>query len=384
MSNLLNIHEPVFFGNESKYLKDCIDSGWVSSAGAYVGKLEESISKFVKAKYCVAVINGTAALELALRSLNVVQDSEVIVPSLTFIAPVNTISYLGAHPIFMDSDEFFNIDPEKTIDFIKNQTYYKSGRTYNKKTKRFISAIMPVHIFGNPVEYKELYKICKQRNISIIEDASEALGSFYINPNKHAGTNGDVGCLSFNGNKIVTSGGGGMVFTNNYRIAKKMRYLSTQAKDDPIKYVHNEIGYNFRLTNLQAAVGLAQIEGIKKILLKKRRLHSWYKQEFKKLEGVSLCESPLNSKSNFWLNVVRFKKEGRVDQMLKFSKSSGFATRPVWKLNHLQKPYMKCQNYNVELGYKLANTSICLPSSMNLQKKDTTFISKKFDVFLRS
>ena len=378
MSNLLNIHEPVFFGNESKYLKDCIDTGWVSSAGAYVEKFEKSISNFTKAKYCVAVVNGTAALQLALRSLNVKEDSEVIIPSLTFIAPVNAISYLGAHPIFMDSDEFFNIDQEKTINFIKNETNYKDGKTYNRKTKRVISAIIPVHVFGNPVDYKELYKLCRQRSISIIEDASEALGSYYVRPKKHAGTNGEIGCLSFNGNKIATSGGGGMVFTNNYKIAKKLRYLSTQAKDDPVNYIHNEIGYNFRLTNIQAAVGLAQIESIKKILYKKRKLHDWYKDRFRKLEGVSLSPAPTYSKSNFWLNVVRFTEEGKVNKMLQFSKSSGFATRPLWKLNHLQKPYMKCQSYNVELGYKLINTSVCIPSSINLQKKDVSFIAKKF------
>ena len=262
MSKIL-LSSPSFNGNEWKYVKDCIDTEWVSSAGSYVDMFEKEVAKFTKAGFGVSCVNGTSALQVCLRLSGVSPGDEVIIPSLTFIAPVNAISYMGAFPIFMDSDDYYNIDSEKTIDFIKTNTIIKNGFSYNKITNRKISAIIPVHVWGNACDLDDLVIICNERNIKIIEDASESLGTVYNagdHDTKHTGNIGILGCISFNGNKIITTGGGGMIITDDEELALKAKYLTTQAKDDPINYIHNEVGYNFRLTNIQAALGLAQLE----------------------------------------------------------------------------------------------------------------------------
>ncbi|MCK4826699.1 aminotransferase class I/II-fold pyridoxal phosphate-dependent enzyme, partial [bacterium] len=259
MSELIPLSVPSIQGNEWKYIKECLDSEWVSSAGKYVDKFEEEICRYTGAKYAVACVNGTAALHVSLKLVGVQPADEVIVPTLTFIAPVNVVRYLNAEPIFMDADDYYNIDAQKTIQFIKNESEFRNGFTYNKKTGKRISAIIPVHVFGNAVNLEELIPICKKRNIKIIEDATESLGTAYTKgkfAGKHTGTIGDIGCFSFNGNKIITTGGGGMIVTNNPGYAQKARYLTTQAKDDKIHYIHNDIGYNYRLTNIQAALGV--------------------------------------------------------------------------------------------------------------------------------
>ncbi|MCK4815244.1 aminotransferase class I/II-fold pyridoxal phosphate-dependent enzyme, partial [bacterium] len=259
MSKLIPISVPTIQGNEWKYIKECLDTGWVSSAGKYVDKFEEEICRFTGTKYAVACVNGTAALHVSLRLVGVQPTDEVIVPTLTFISPVNAVRYLNAEPIFMDADDYYNIDAQKTIRFIKDESEFKNGFSYNKKTGKRISAIIPVHVFGNAVNLEELTAICTERNIKVIEDATESLGTIYTKgrfTGKHTGTTGDIGCFSFNGNKIITTGGGGMIVTNNEEYAKRARYLTTQAKDDQVRYVHNEIGYNYRLTNIQAALGV--------------------------------------------------------------------------------------------------------------------------------
>ena len=267
-SNLM-LHEPHFFGNEIKYLRDCINTKWVSTEGKYVLKFEKLIKNFTRAKYAVALNSGTQALDLSLKLLNIEQNDEVIVPTVTFIAPINCVLYQKAKPIFMDCDDDLNIDIKKTIKFIKNETLFKNGFTINKKTKNKIKGIIIVHVFGNVVDAIKLKKLCNERNLKILEDSSESLGSFYENK-IHTGLLGDIGCLSFNANKIITTGAGGMIITNNKEYAEKARYLSTQAKDNPFYFIHNEIGYNARLNNLSAAVGVGQIQNIKKIIKKKR------------------------------------------------------------------------------------------------------------------
>ena len=270
---MIPLSVPNLKGNEKKYLKECIDTEFVSSVGKFVDLFEKKISRYTNSKYAVACTSGTAALHLSLRIIGVKSQDEVIVPTMTFIATANAIKYLNASPIFMDCDEYYNIDVKKLLNFLKFNTFFKNGYTYNKKTKKIIKAIIPVHVSGNAVNLKPILNICKKKNILIIEDAAEALGTFYIDnkkKGKHAGTIGDIGCLSFNGNKIITSGGGGMIITNNKELAKKARYLSTQATNDSINYVHNEIGYNYRLTNIQAAVGLAQLEKINLFIKKKK------------------------------------------------------------------------------------------------------------------
>jgi perosamine synthetase len=367
---------PSLKGNEAKYLNDCVEKEWVSSAGQYVNDFEEKISRYVGARYSVACVNGTAALHIALKVAGVKSGDEVIVPSLTFISSVNAISYNNASPVFMDSDEYFNIDGSKTIDFIKNKTRFTNGNTYNLITGKKISAIIPVHVWGNACLLDDLYKICIEKNIIIIEDAAESLGTKYLEgafKGKHTGTVGELGCLSFNGNKIITSGGGGMLLTDNESLAIKAKHLTTQAKLDPLNYIHDDIGYNFRLTNLQAAVGVAQLEQLPLFLNKKKDIFSFYKRNINEIDGLSIYNTPDYSSNNHWLNVLRIDKKKYKhtrDDLIKRFYDCNIEVRPVWGLNHKQTPYKDCQNYKISTSDLLVENSLCLPSSVSLSEKD--------------
>ncbi len=378
---------PSINGNEWKYVKECIDTEWVSSAGKYVQLFEQKISEYTKAKHAIACVNGTSALQLSLHLAGVKPGDEVIISTLTFIAPVNAITYNNASPLFMDADEFYNIDAEKTIEFILHKTYFQDGCTYNKATKNKISAIVPVHIWGNAAWQDELVPLCKERNIVVVEDASESLGTVYTAgkyEGQSTGNIGKLGCLSFNGNKIITAGGGGMILTNNKQIADKARYLTTQAKDDAVRYIHNEVGYNFRLTNIQAALGVAQLEQLPKFLKRKRQNFSLYESALKKINGLSIATVPHYANNNNWMNVLQidvevFSEDWEV--IMQRLKKNGIQSRPVWVLNHMQKPYEKCQNYKIERAEKLYNKSLCLPSSTDLTdnqiKSIITCLTKK-------
>ena len=267
---------------------------------------------------------------------------------------------------------FYNIDIEKTLDFLHKETYKKGGFTYNKKTHKRISAILPVHMYGNAVDIKPIKNICKDMNIKIIEDASESLGTFYRNSylkGKHTGCIGDIGCISFNGNKIITSGGGGMILTNKKKVAEKAKYLSTQAKDDPVRYIHNDIGYNFRITNIQAAVGLAQMEQLKTFLDIKRNNYKFYKNAIMEIDGLEVSEVPQYSINNHWMVLLKIDdkiyKRDREELMSLFS-SNGIQTRPAWAPIHLQKPYSNYQNYKITLANELVDKSLCIPASTNI------------------
>ena len=306
----INLHAPILKGNELKYISKCIKTTWLSSAGNYVKEFEKKIITFTGSKNAVSCINGTAALQVSLRLLGLKANHEVIVPTITFIAPVNAIRYFSARPIFMDVDKHGNIDPKKTIEFIQEKTFYKNGKTYNKKTKKIISILIAVHVFGNPADLDNLVKVCKKRNIKILEDASESLGSFYSKgkfKGKHTGTIGDLGYISFNINKIITSGGGGIILCRNKKKSEKIRYLVNQAKNDNINFIHDEVGYNYGLSNINAAIGCAQIENIKKILILKKNLNSIYKKEFSNKTTYSILKQPIYSISNYWINIVDLK-----------------------------------------------------------------------------
>ena len=363
---------PSLIGNEWKYVKECIDTEWISSAGKYVNLFEKNIAEYTGTKYTIACLTGTAAIQVALRIAGVEPGDEVIVPTLTFIAPINAVAYNNATPVFMDADKYYNMDAEKTIDFIKNKTVYKVGFTYNKITHKKISAILPVHVWGNACWLDELTELCWDRNIAIMEDASESLGTFYNEgkyKGKHTGTIGKLGCLSFNGNKIITTGGGGMILTDDGQLAEKARYLTTQAKDDPVRYVHNEIGYNFRLTNIQAALGVAQLEQLPVFLKRKHEIFSQYQTAFDNISGLTLSGVPDYADNNHWMNLLQIDKkaydEDREELMQRLDEN-GIQTRPVWKLNHLQNPYKNCQSYRIEHANELVEKSLCLPSSTNL------------------
>jgi perosamine synthetase len=365
-----------------QYVKECIDTEWVSSAGKYVDLFERKIAKYTESKYAIACVNGTAAIQVSLRLAGVEPGDEVIVSSLTFIASVNAIIYGNATPIFMDADNYYNIDTEKTIEFIKNETVFKNGFTYNKKTDKKISAILPVHVWGNACWFDELIEFCKERNIAVVEDACESLGTFIIEgkfKGKHTGTIGKLGCLSFNGNKIITTGGGGMILTDDETLAEKAKYLTTQAKDDPIRYVHDEIGYNFRLTNIQAALGVAQLEQLPAILKRKKEIYDFYQIELKDVDGLSISKSPDYANNNHWMNLLQIDigiyDEDRED-LMKRLEENGIQTRPVWALNHEQKPYKYCQYYKVENAKKLVFISLCLPSSVSISVEKQLNICK--------
>jgi aminotransferase in exopolysaccharide biosynthesis len=370
--NFIPLSEPYFSGNEWKYIKECIDTGWVSSVGKYVNRFEEEIQKFTGSKYAVSCVNGTSALQVSLRIVGVTFDDEVIVPTLTFIAPINAVGYLGAKPIFMDCDEFYNINIEKTLEFIKNESLFRNGHTYNKKTQKRISAIIPVHVFGNAVYLEELVAICSERNIKIVEDAAESLGTLYKEgkfKRKHTGNVGDIGCLSFNGNKIITTGGGGMIITDSREYAQKARYLTTQAKEEGVDYIHNEIGYNFRLTNIQSALGIAQLEKLYDYKKEKKKNYQVYKKEIDKISGLHLAELPDYAENNHWMYALQIDKKiyGKDrEELMNHLLKSKIHTRPVWYLNHLQKPYQYCQQYKIEKALKLLDITLNLPCSVNL------------------
>ena len=374
MNNLINLNVPNLIGNEKKYIKNCLDNNWISTAGGYINKFEKEISKFTKSKFAISFINGTSALHIALKIIGVTENTEVIVPTLTFIAPVNAILYNGAKPIFMDCDNYHNIDTLKTIKFIENCTVYKNGKTYNKKTNKIISAILVVHVWGNAVDIEQLHKICSKKNIKIIEDASESLGTHYTKgkfKGKHAGTVGDIGCISFNGNKIITSGGGGMLITNKKKYSIQAHYYSTQSKNNSIWFIHNDIGYNYRMTNIHAAIGLGQIEKINFLIKKKKLINDYYKQNIVNSK-VNLLKNPNYAFNNNWLNVIQIinanKKELKliINNFLK----NNIEVRPVWRLNHKQKKNKKYLLYDINKSLLVEKQCICIPSSTNLTKND--------------
>ncbi len=380
MSRLIPLSVPSIKGNEWKYVKECLDTEWVSSAGKYVDVFEQKIAEYTGAKYAVSTVNGTAALHIALIIAGVKAEDEIIVPSLTFIAPINAIKYVNANPIFMDSDKYYNIDSSKTIEFINAETVFKEGFTYNKKNGKKIAAIIPVHIFGNAAWLDELVPLCKERNIKIIEDSTESLGTRYSNGKfvgKHTGTVGDFGTVSFNGNKIITAGGGGMILTNNEEYAKKAKYLTTQAKDDEVRYVHNEVGYNYRMTNVLAAIGVAQLERLDEYIDIKKSNYAKYRKAIKEIDGLVLAELPDYANNNYWMYGLqiddkRYALNG--EGLMQKLSDSNIQTRPVWYPNHLQKPFSECQNYKIENTLKLIEKTLNIPSSINITEEEIQFV----------
>ena len=388
---MISVHEPYFSGNEWKYIKNCLDQGWVSSAGKAIDLFEKKIAKYTGSKYAVACVNGTSALQIALKIAGVNKGDEVIAPSLTFISPINAIYYNNAKPVFMDNDDHYTIDIDKTTDFLKKETKtfiekksgVKSVITINKKNGNRIKAIIIVHVFGNAVKLDKLVNLCKKKNIFIVEDAAESVGTFYKSgkyKNKHTGTIGNIGCLSFNGNKIITTGGGGIILTDNLKIAKKSKYLITQAKDDSVFYIHNEVGYNFRLTNLQAALGIAQLESLKKYINKKKIIHQIYKKQINKINCLKISDTPNFANCNHWLNILEIQKKiskKRLFKIIKYLKKNKIETRPVWHPNHLQKQFKNCQGYKLKNINQIYKNRLCLPSSPQLTRKQQSFICLK-------
>ncbi|MBK7498275.1 MAG: LegC family aminotransferase [Ignavibacteriales bacterium] len=392
-NDFIPLSVPSFKGNEWGYVKECIDTEWVSSAGKFVDEFEIKIAEYTKSKFAIACVNGTAALHISLLLSGVMPDDEVIVPTLTFIAPINAVRYCNAHPVFMDADKYYNIDVKKTIDFLLNETEMKTiivggeklSYSYNKKTGRRVSAIIPVHVFGNAVWLDDLSNICIQKNIKIVEDATESLGTQYIKGNfkgKFTGTIGEFGCLSFNGNKIITTGGGGMILTDNKELAIKAKYLTAQAKDDEARFIHNSIGYNYRLTNMLAALGIAQLEQLPDYLKIKKKNYLIYKENIDKITGLHLTELPEYANNNYWMYALQIDKDiyGKDrEQVMSLLDKNKIQTRPVWFLNHLQKEFIGCQTYHIEYAEFLLGNTLNIPCSVNLTKNSIDRVVEKLN-----
>jgi len=362
--DFIPLHEPRFVGNERKYVLDCIDSTFVSSVGKYVDDFEKQLAKYTNAKYAVACVNGTAALHMALIVAGVEQNNLVITQPLSFIATCNAISYIKASPLFIDVDmATMGLSPIKLQDYLNEFAAIDAqGNCIHKVTKQKISACVPMHTFGHPCKIDEIAKICNEYNIVLIEDAAESIGSYY--KEKHTGTFGKLAAFSFNGNKTITSGGGGAIITNDEALAKKAKYLTTQAKV-PHKwdFVHDEIGYNYRLPNLNAAFLCAQMEQLNLFVENKRELAQLYKQFFKNSEVIFFEESE-NSKSNYWLNTVLFKDKETRDKFLEYSNSNGVMTRPAWALMTRLVMFKDCLRGNLNNSLNLEDRIVNIPSSV--------------------
>ena len=368
--NSKKLHEPLFKGNEKKYLKKCIETGYVSYIGKYVNTFERKISKYTGSKNAVALVNGTCALHILLKYFNVGINDEVILPSITFVATANSVAYCKALPHFVDIEkETLGICPEKLEEYLKKIAIKKKGYCINKKTGRKIRVLIAVHVFGVPCKILEIKKICKMYNIKLIEDAAGAMGSFL--KGKHLGNFSQAGVISFNGNKTITCGGGAVIITENKKLASKIRHLSTTAKKKhPWEYIHDEIGYNYRMTNLNAAIGCAQLENINRIISAKRKNFFLYKRLFKKNKDVQIIQEPNYSKTNYWLITLIIKKNKKLkNQVLKELNQSGFQGRSIWKPLHTLKIFEKCPRGKLKNTMDIYNRAINLPSSPILNYK---------------
>lgn len=360
------LHAPRFLGNEKKYLMDCIDSTYVSYVGQFVNRFEEQIRQFTGAKYSVAVSTGTAALHIALLIAEVTPDSEVITQPLTFVATANAISYCGAKPVFIDVEKStLGLDPDKLNEFLLENAIIRSdNRCYNKLTGKIISACVPMHTFGHPVRIDQVTAVCDKYDIPVVEDAAEALGSFY--QGQHTGTFGTLGILSFNGNKPVTTGGGGMILTNDEKLAAKAKHITTTAKKPhPWEFVHDMAGYNYRLPNINAALGCAQMERIKDVLKNKRATALMYKKFFQEIE-IPFITEPDDSRSNYWLNSIIFKNRQERDHFLAYANEHGIQSRPVWSLMTRLPMYRNCQNGPIEVAEWMEDRLANIPSSVRM------------------
>lgn len=364
----VSLHEPVFNGNEQDYLQDCLRSTYVSSVGVYVDKFEADLANFTGVKYAVATVNGTAALHVALLLAGVKRDDEVLTPAMTFVATANAVSYCGATPHFIDiKEEGLGVDVEKLRTYLLENTFNDSGNCINKHTKKIIRTIVPMHTFGHPVDMDGINSIANQFNLTVVEDAAEALGSQYHG--KHVGGFGLVGALSFNGNKIITTGGGGAILTNDPILAARAKFLTTTAKNPhPWRYIHDEIGFNYRLPNINAALGCAQLEGLPNKLLDKKKLFLKYKKAFQNMGGIILMNEPSDCASNFWLQtlILNESHSEAFDLLLEKTNSSGIMTRPTWDLLSELIPYKACPRMNLSISKSLSGRIINIPSSSNL------------------
>lgn len=362
----LSLHEPCFGGKEWEYVKECLDTGWVSSVGSYVDLFGKKLAEECGVQFAIPTVNGTAALHIALMLGGVERDDEVLMPSLTFIATANAVSYCGAIPHFVECEATsLGIDVQKLSTYLEKNTEQKQGHLYNKATDRKIAAIAPVHIFGHPVDMYELQKLADAYGLPVITDAAEALGSQY--KDKPVTSFGLMTALSFNGNKIMTTGGGGAILTNDAKLAERARHLTTTAKvPHQWEFVHDEIGYNYRMPNINAAIGCAQLEQLDGFLFKKRNLAHAYQAAFQKSGDFEFICEPSYARSNYWLNAISIHHEVDRNQLLEDLNQAGYMCRPIWRLMHRLEMYKDCPRMDLSVSEDLEIRVINLPSSVKL------------------
>lgn len=361
--DFVSLHEPTFNEKEVEYVTDCVRTGWVSSVGSYVTRFEEDLAKFVGVKRAVAVVNGTAALHIALKIVGVEANDEVLLPSLTFIATANAVSYLRAIPHFVDvNEDTLGVDPFKLEKYLDEIAELRQGKLYNRQTNRCIKALVPMHTFGHPCMMDELVTLCEKYKLILIEDAAESLGSYY--KGKHTGTFGKVSAMSFNGNKIVTTGGGGAILTNDEKLADYAKHLTTTAKiPHRWEFIHDEIAFNYRMPNINAALGCAQLEKIPEHIKLKRSLTKFYENLVANIEGIQLFKEPYNTQSNYWLQAILLDEHYNRDEILGFLNEHGVMSRPIWTPMHELEMFIQCPKMDLAVTERLKQRVINIPST---------------------
>lgn len=380
MSKFIPLSVPNLKGRELEYVTAAVETEWVSTGGPYIPEFEKSIAAFVGVSDAVACQSGTAGLHLAFMEIGITRDDMVIVPDLTFAASVNPVAYIGAEPVFLDCDDSLCLDPQKLRSFCETECEIKDGTLYHKKRGKRIRAVIPVHIFGNLADMESIMGIAAEFHLKVVEDACEALGSFWtkgLYAGQHAGTVGDIAVFSFNGNKIITTGGGGMVVARDEGQLRHIRYLSQQSKNDELRFIHNEIGYNYRLTNLQAALGLAQIQQLKGFIEIKKRNFELYRAE-------GLCLLPFSDgvTPNYWFYSLM--TDGRRDRLMEELQKRDIQTRPVWELMHRLMPYRECLCYKIERASYYHGEILNIPCSTNLSEEDVKYVASEIKSILGS
>lgn len=367
-STIYPLHEPLFNGNENQYVQECIDTGWVSSVGKFVDRFEADLAAYTGVNRAVAVVNGTSALHICLILSDVQPNDEVLVPALTFIATANAVTYCYAIPHFVDSAyETLGIDPDKLEAYLHDISDLRADGCYNRKTGRRIRAVVTMHTFGHPVDMDKMVAVCERYRLVLIEDAAESVGSFY--KGRHTGNFGHIAAMSFNGNKTITTGGGGAVLTNDENFGRLAKHITTQAKiPHRWAYAHDRVGYNYRMPNINAALGCAQLEELPGFVEKKRRLAEKYRKALDGVLGVKFFVEPRSAKSNYWLNAILLDKEAadKRDEVLATLNDAGIVSRPIWELMYTMPMFADCPRMECNIAEDIGRRLINLPSSVRL------------------
>lgn len=376
---LIPLSVPNLKGKELEYVSHAVRTEWVSTGGPYINDFENKIAEYVKSNGAVSCQNGTSGLHIALKVCDITNEDEVIVPTLTFIAAVNPIKYIGACPIFMDCDDSLTMDMHKLAEFCETECSFIDGKLINKKSRKHIKAVLVVHVFGNMADMDTLMSIANKYNLIVVEDATEALGTYYKSgkyEGRYAGTIGNIGVYSFNGNKIITTGGGGMIVSDDEYLLKRAKHLTTQAKSNELYYTHDEIGYNYRMTNLQAALGLAQLEQLEGFIKIKEENYNIYKAAIGSISGLRILDFKDNIRSNFWFYSLYCDENYMLDrdEIIKYLSKRGIQSRPVWGLISEQKPYLGSQAYRIEKAKIYLEHIVNIPCSTNLSKEDIIYV----------